>query len=92
MGLGQPGVEPPVQERDWDCSSSGVNLPGTAQGLTKTAIADVLVVSPVVVGQYETGVTRLRPELIPPLAELLEVPLAFFPVGRPHAHLVSTIR
>jgi hypothetical protein len=38
---------------------------------------------PAAVGQYEAGVVRPRPDL----AEVLEVPVAFFAAGRPNAQL-----
>ncbi|MCP2169426.1 ImmA/IrrE family metallo-endopeptidase [Goodfellowiella coeruleoviolacea] len=56
-------------------------------GMTKKDIAEGLGVTPAAVGQYEAGVTRPRPEVLPRLAELLDVPLAFFAAGRPHAKL-----
>lgn len=56
-------------------------------GLTKKAVADLLNVSAAVIGQYEVGITRPRPDLIPRLAEILDVPLVFFLAGRPHSHL-----
>ena len=59
-------------------------------GMTRKAVAEVLGVSAAAVGQYETGVTRPRPELLPPLAEVLRVPLGFFVVGRPHGRLATT--
>ncbi|MEV5497795.1 XRE family transcriptional regulator [Nonomuraea fuscirosea] len=55
--------------------------------LTKKEVAEHLGVSPAAVGQYEAGVTRPRPDLIAPLAEVLSVPIAFFLPGRPHGKL-----
>lgn len=55
--------------------------------LTKKEVAEHLGVSPAAVGQYESGVTRPRPDLIPRLAEVLSVPAAFFLSGRPHGKL-----
>ncbi|MFG2378939.1 helix-turn-helix domain-containing protein [Streptomyces sp. NPDC048504] len=50
---------------------------------TKKDVANALGVTPAAVGQYETGVSRPRPDLIPRLAETLGVPATFFLVGRP---------
>ncbi|MEV5409011.1 XRE family transcriptional regulator [Thermopolyspora sp. NPDC052614] len=56
-------------------------------GLTKKELAERVGVTAAAVGQYETGMTRPRPELIPRLAEALAVPAAFFLSGRPHGKL-----
>ena len=56
-------------------------------GKTKKEIAEAIRVTPAAVGQYESGVTRPRPELIPVLADTLGVPITFFVSGRPHARL-----
>lgn len=56
-------------------------------GKTKKAVAKLVGVSAAAIGQYEVGVTRPRPELIPRLAEALDVPLVFFLAGRPHSRL-----
>lgn len=56
-------------------------------GLTKKQVADSIGVTPVAVGQFETGTVRPRPDLLPPLAEALSVPVMFFLAGRPHAHV-----
>lgn len=56
-------------------------------GLTKKDLAERVGVTAAAVGQYETGMTRPRPELIPRLAEALAVPAAFFLSGRPHGKL-----
>ncbi|WP_182875077.1 helix-turn-helix domain-containing protein [Microbispora sp. H10670] len=55
--------------------------------LTKKEVAERVGVSPAAVGQYEAGVTRPRPDLVPLLAEVLAVPSAFFLPGRPHGKL-----
>lgn len=55
--------------------------------LTKAELAEFLQVSAAAIGQYESGVTRPRPELIPLLARALRVPPEFFAAGRPHGHL-----
>lgn len=56
-------------------------------GMTKKDIAAELGVTPAAVGQYETGVTRPRPDVLLCLADVLGVPVAFFATGRPHALL-----
>jgi Zn-dependent peptidase ImmA (M78 family)/transcriptional regulator with XRE-family HTH domain len=56
-------------------------------GKTKKAVAEAVGVTPAAVGQYEAGVTRPRPELLPKLADELDVPIAFFVAGRPHARI-----
>jgi Zn-dependent peptidase ImmA (M78 family)/transcriptional regulator with XRE-family HTH domain len=56
-------------------------------GLTKKDLAERIGVTPAAVGQYETGMTRPRPALVPELAEALAVPPAFFLTGRPHGKL-----
>lgn len=55
--------------------------------MTKKAVANRIGVSAAAVGQYELGITRPRPELLPYLAEVLDVPLVFFIAGRPHGRL-----
>ncbi|MFC6080363.1 helix-turn-helix domain-containing protein [Sphaerisporangium aureirubrum] len=56
-------------------------------GLTKKDLAERIGVTPAAVGQYETGTTHPRPDLIPRLASALGVPMAFFLTGRPHGKL-----
>ncbi|MEU5260720.1 XRE family transcriptional regulator [Amycolatopsis sp. NPDC021455] len=56
-------------------------------GMTKKELSDHLNVTPAAVGQYESGVSRPRPDVLMRLAELLGVPTAFFAAGRPHAPL-----
>ncbi|WP_369042052.1 helix-turn-helix domain-containing protein [Streptomyces sp. Midd1] len=56
-------------------------------GMTKRHLADELGVTPAAVSQYEMGTNRPRPDLLPRLAEILEVPLPYFLSGRPHARL-----
>lgn len=60
-------------------------------GMTKKDVAAGIGVSPAAVGQYETGSTRPRPDLIPRLAEVLDVPITFFLAGRPHGKLDSSM-
>ncbi|MEU5774908.1 XRE family transcriptional regulator [Streptomyces venezuelae] len=58
---------------------------------TKKDVANALGVTPAAVGQYETGVSRPRPDLIPRLAETLCVPATFFLVGRPANRLDASM-
>jgi Zn-dependent peptidase ImmA (M78 family)/transcriptional regulator with XRE-family HTH domain len=60
-------------------------------GLTKRAVAEHLGVSAAAVGQYEAGIARPRPDLLPKLGELLDVPLRFFLPGRPRAQLDTSM-
>jgi len=60
-------------------------------GLTKKEVAHGIGVSPAAVGQYETGSSRPRPELIPLLAEVLDVPIEFFLAGRPIGKIDSSM-
>lgn len=54
---------------------------------TKQSLAAPLGVSAAAIGQYESGVTPPRAELIPLLAKELDVPREFFATGRPLARL-----
>lgn len=56
-------------------------------GKTKKDLATAIGVTPAAVGQYESGMTKPRPDLIPRLAEELGVLPTFFTSGRPHARL-----
>jgi Zn-dependent peptidase ImmA (M78 family)/transcriptional regulator with XRE-family HTH domain len=60
-------------------------------GLTKRDVAEGIGVSAAAVGQYEAGTNRPRPELIPLLAEKLDVPIQFFVAGRPMGKLDSSM-
>ncbi|THA81393.1 XRE family transcriptional regulator [Streptomyces sp. A0592] len=60
-------------------------------GMTKKDVAQGVGVSPAAVGQYETGSSRPRPELLPRLAEVLDVPVEFFLAGRPLGKLDTTM-
>ncbi|MEU8042188.1 XRE family transcriptional regulator [Streptosporangium sp. NPDC049078] len=60
-------------------------------GMTKKGLAERIGVTPAAVGQYETGVSRPRPDLVPRLADALGVPPAFFLLGRPHGRLDGSI-
>jgi Zn-dependent peptidase ImmA (M78 family)/transcriptional regulator with XRE-family HTH domain len=60
-------------------------------GLTKKELAERIGVSPAAVGQYETGSSRPRWDLIPCLADSLNVPAQFFLVGRPHGKIDSSM-
>ena len=55
--------------------------------LTKGELADRLDVSAAAVGQYEAGATKPRPELLPELSRILNVPVEFFAAGRPIGRL-----
>ncbi|MEU6707333.1 helix-turn-helix domain-containing protein [Streptomyces wuyuanensis] len=60
-------------------------------GMTKKDVAEHLGVTPAAVGQYETGVAKPRPDLLPRLAATLDVPLPFFIAGRPSNRLDSSM-
>jgi len=60
-------------------------------GMTKKDLAERIGVTPAAVGQYETGMSRPRPDLVPRLADALGVPPAFFLPGRPHGRLDGSI-
>ncbi|WP_217569292.1 ImmA/IrrE family metallo-endopeptidase [Streptomyces sp. GbtcB7] len=59
--------------------------------MTKKDVAAALGVTPAAVGQYETGVSHPRPDLIPRLAETLDVPATFFLAGRPANRLDASM-
>ncbi|MFD4256437.1 XRE family transcriptional regulator [Streptomyces sp. NPDC058534] len=59
--------------------------------MTKKEVAGRIGVTPAAVGQYETGVSRPRPDLIPRLAETLGVPATFFLLGRPANRLDASM-
>ncbi|TDC60879.1 ImmA/IrrE family metallo-endopeptidase [Actinomadura sp. GC306] len=56
-------------------------------GFTKTRLAEQIGVSAAAVGQWESGTTPPRPDHIERASEVLDVPLDFFVIGRPHARL-----
>ncbi|WP_330259329.1 XRE family transcriptional regulator [Streptomyces murinus] len=60
-------------------------------GLTKKDVAEHIGVTPAAVGQYETGVSRPRPDLLPLLARVLDVPVEFFLAGRPGQRLDASM-
>lgn len=60
-------------------------------GLTKKEVAEHLGVTPAAVGQYETGVSRPRPDLMPQMAKVLEVPVQYFIAGRPSQRLDASM-
>ncbi|MEU4100251.1 XRE family transcriptional regulator [Streptomyces tanashiensis] len=60
-------------------------------GLTKREVADGIGVSAAAVGQYEAGTSRPRPELIPRLADVLDVPIQFFVAGRPMGNVDTSM-
>lgn len=55
--------------------------------LTKAELAEKLGVSAAAVGQYETGATKPRQDLLPELSRVLKVPIEFFAAGRPVGRL-----
>ncbi|MCK9871425.1 ImmA/IrrE family metallo-endopeptidase [Nocardiopsis dassonvillei] len=59
--------------------------------MTKKQLAELLGVSPAAVGQYETGTSKPRPELIPTLAAALDQLPEFFLAGRPHGKVDSSM-
>jgi transcriptional regulator with XRE-family HTH domain len=54
---------------------------------TKAALAAEVRLSAAAIGQFESGASRPRPDHLPELAAALEVPVAFFAVGRPYARV-----
>ncbi|WP_189151678.1 helix-turn-helix domain-containing protein [Streptomyces lacrimifluminis] len=60
-------------------------------GMTKKEVAQDIGVSPAAVGQYETGSSKPRPDLLPRLADVLGVPLEFFLAGRPIGKLDTSM-
>ena len=57
------------------------------KGRSKADVARELNVSPAAVGQWEAGIQPPRPYLIAELAAYLDVPPAFFALGRPYARM-----
>jgi Zn-dependent peptidase ImmA (M78 family)/transcriptional regulator with XRE-family HTH domain len=55
--------------------------------LTKAELAEAVHVSAAAVGQYESGATTPRSDLLPILARELKVPVEFFATGRPLGRL-----
>lgn len=55
--------------------------------LTKAELAEAVNVSAAAVGQYESGATTPRSDLLPILARELKVPVEFFATGRPLGRL-----
>jgi len=55
--------------------------------LTKSELAEQIGVSAAAIGQYESGITKPRPELLPALSRALGVPVEFFSTGRPLGRL-----
>lgn len=56
-------------------------------GLTKTALAQQIGVSAAAVGQWEASTTPPRPDHLERAAEVLDVPIDFFSLGRPYAQV-----
>lgn len=55
--------------------------------LTKAELAERVGVSAAAIGQFESGISGLRPELLAVLARSLSVPVDFFAAGRPLGRL-----
>lgn len=55
--------------------------------LTKSELAEQIGVSAAAIGQYESGITKPRPELLSALSRALGVPVEFFSTGRPLGRL-----
>ena len=86
--LGQIAASPGEIARNFD--PTRLTQARHLTGFTKREVADAIGVTPAAVGQYEAGM-RPRPELINALAETLDVPPAFFLIGRPHARLDASM-
>ncbi|MEU7942377.1 XRE family transcriptional regulator [Microbispora bryophytorum] len=56
-------------------------------GLTKSALAAKIGITPAAVGQWEAGTTPPRRDHLQATADILDVPITFFAIGRPHARL-----
>ncbi|MFI0453699.1 XRE family transcriptional regulator [Actinomadura sp. 6N118] len=56
-------------------------------GMTKAALAQQVGVSAAAVGQWEASTTPPRPDHLRRAAEVLDVPIGFFALGRPYAQL-----
>jgi Zn-dependent peptidase ImmA (M78 family)/transcriptional regulator with XRE-family HTH domain len=56
-------------------------------GMTKSAVANEVGISPAAIGQYEAGTTSPRPDHLPALGRALDVPITFFGSSRPYARL-----
>ncbi|MEV0699497.1 XRE family transcriptional regulator [Saccharopolyspora sp. NPDC050389] len=59
-------------------------------GMTKKRLAELIGVTPAAMSQYEMGTNRPRPDMVPRLAEALDVPMSFFVAGRPNGRLDSS--
>lgn len=55
--------------------------------LTKPELAERIGVSATAIGHYEAGATRPRPDLLPTIARVLDVPVEYFATGRPLGRL-----
>ena len=85
----QPGLPGPPSPQDVARAFDPARLTQARHlaGLTKKHVAERVGVTPAAVGQYETGMARPRPDLLPKLADALSVPMGFFLAGRPRAQL-----
>jgi transcriptional regulator with XRE-family HTH domain len=59
-------------------------------GLTKTALAQQIGISAAGVGQWAASTTPPRPDHLQCAAEVLDVPIDFFALGRPYAQVEQT--
>ncbi|MGW4644013.1 helix-turn-helix domain-containing protein [Sphaerisporangium sp. NPDC004334] len=85
--LGAPGGEPSPQAVADAFDQARLTQARRLAAMTKKDLAERVGVTPAAIGQYETGTTHPRPDLIPRLADALDVPPAFFLSGRPHGKL-----
>ncbi|MEU4117815.1 XRE family transcriptional regulator [Kitasatospora sp. NPDC028055] len=88
-GLEERGVTPRAVSDAFD--PARLTQARRLAGMTKKDVSGYLGVTAAAVGQYETGASRPRPDLIPRLAEALDVPLSFFLTGRPTHRLDSSM-
>jgi Zn-dependent peptidase ImmA (M78 family)/transcriptional regulator with XRE-family HTH domain len=86
-----PRPEPTPGQASRDFDPARLTQARLRAGLTKRAVADHLGVSAAAVGQYEAGIAKPRPDLLPKLGELFDVPLRYFLPGRPKAHLDTSM-
>lgn len=55
--------------------------------MTKSALAAKVRLSAAAIGQFESGLSKPRPDHLPRLASTLRVPVTFFATGRPYARV-----
>ncbi|MFE4599860.1 helix-turn-helix domain-containing protein [Kitasatospora indigofera] len=88
-GLGGRGVTPRAVSDAFD--PTRLTQARRLAGMTKKDVSGHLSVTAAAVGQYETGASKPRPDLIPRLAEVLDVPTTFFLTGRPAHRLDASM-